>query len=360
MWQWAWDAPELDADHDVLSSFAQSDAWFGLPDIPYHHRGRFDPPAEKIALWKPEYTHPDKTSPGFTHDFAPPDDVSLASIPQTTIVLDEAEAGPSSSASASSNATAVETTLVCARCLDPLVLAPADGTTEVATKKRRVWALRCGHMLDGKCITELMSPSEAPASSEAVEPHAPVQDVKGKGKGKARAEPEADSSTDETSAAAARPDAAPDRKGKRKAVEPPEPESPKRQALASPTSSPASSPPEDNSIRSRLRSRARGAAVAATPPAGAAPAPHPDAGPSSSIATSPRRSRRQHQGAVSLTQTRAKGKGKGRARIARKPAVEAEHEWRCPVGGCGCVHYSVRVEGVWKNDEGRGPIALFV
>ena len=44
----------------------------------------------------------------------------------------------------------------------------------------------------------------------------------------------------------------------------------------------------------------------------------------------------------------------------KKPAIEAAHEWMCPVPGCGRVHYGVRVQGEWKNDEGRGAIALYI
>ncbi|KAG9315387.1 hypothetical protein JVU11DRAFT_4534 [Chiua virens] len=50
-----------------------------------------------------------------------------------------------------------------------------------------------------------------------------------------------------------------------------------------------------------------------------------------------------------------KGKGKMKA-----PAVEAEHEWNCPVSGCGRVHLSLLMDGRWTMDEKRGAIAVFV
>ena len=57
---------------------------------------------------------------------------------------------------------------------------------------------------------------------------------------------------------------------------------------------------------------------------------------------------------------RRRGKGKGRAKAPRGPVIEAEHEWVCPVGGCGRMHTSVRIAGEWRHDEKRGGIALFV
>ncbi|KAI0368607.1 hypothetical protein BV20DRAFT_998283 [Pilatotrama ljubarskyi] len=368
---WSWSDVALDHEEEFLSPFGNDDAWFGLP----HHleairpAGRFPPPAEKIPLWKPEYTHPHKLAPGFTFDFAAPDEPSTihssgTSSPDTVIVLDEDVAGPSSGASASSSATAVETTLVCARCLDPLVLAPADGSSPEDAKMRRVWALRCGHMLDGKCVAELMVPPDLPAAPVSIEPPDEAAASSDKGKGKARADTQP---ADAPVAGDQAPAAVQDRKGKRKAVEPLEREGPpKRPTFAAPAE-----PEEDNSIRSRLRSRTRAAADVSPsssggPGASAHVTPAEDGWSTGGIMSSPRRGGR-HLGVPSPSarqgqgpRSRAKGKGKGRAKVERKPVIEAEHEWRCPVAGCGCVHYSVRVDGVWTNDEGRGPIALFV
>ncbi len=380
---WYWEDAGADPERELFSPFGNEDAWFGLPDRldalrPVVGRNPYIPKAETVPMWKPEYTHPNKLAPGFTHDFAAPDDPSTqasgSSSPQTVIVLDD-EAGPSSgAASGSSSATAVETTLVCARCLDPLVLAPADGSSEEDVKSRRVWALRCGHMLDGKCVAALMFPPSASADPGSTE--SPQEDdeasVRSKGKGKARADPEPPAAPlEDPDIPTAEVDAAPaDRKGKRKAVEPLEPEeSPKRAALAAPGSPAAAG---SNSIRSRLRSRTRAgadvspsAASAAGPGAHVTPAdgvlpPAPPRGGRRRLGTSSRRAHEHGHGDVAHESARAKGKGKGRAKVERKRVVEAEHEWRCSVAGCGCVHYSVRVEGVWVNDEGRGPIALFV
>ncbi|KAI0635878.1 hypothetical protein C8Q77DRAFT_1100209 [Trametes polyzona] len=383
LFPWHWDDVAFDAGHDELfGSEGDVDPLFGLPEIFDVHRPnvlRYPPPADKVPMWKPEYTHPYKPAPGFTNDFAAPDEEASGSASsQGIIVLDEDDAGPSGgTASGSSSATAVETTLVCARCLDPLVLAPAERTSEEDAKMRRVWALRCGHMLDGKCVMEFMSPPEARSNPVPTPAEPPAEDTtpssRGKGKGKAREEPEptaiaVDAEMETT------PSATLDRKGKRKAVEPLEPEEPaKRPALAEPASADMDVD-ADNSIRSRLRSRARAAVAAATadvsPPSASAPGPAvvAEGNPSSSA---PRRERRRPPGAprqdsagedagYEPERAAGKGKGKGKAKVERKPAVEAEHEWRCPVAGCGCVHYSVRVEGTWTNDEGRGPIGLFV
>ena len=80
--------------------------------------------------------------------------------------------------------------------------------------------------------------------------------------------------------------------------------------------------------------------------------PEDEAAPAAPTATS--------DGPAKPVEKAKKGKGKARARVLPKPAIEAEHEWRCPIAGCGRLHYSVRIEGGWRNDEGRGAIALFV
>ncbi|RPD60023.1 hypothetical protein L227DRAFT_548062 [Lentinus tigrinus ALCF2SS1-6] len=336
-WQrfWPWLSEDVPRDRRNLSPFGDDDAWYNLPEVDLEF-DRIKIP-EKPKHYKPSYTHPDQPAPGFTFDFAPVDNTPVRASPPS-------EAGPSSAASSSSSVMAIETTLVCARCLDPLVLAAPEGAPEEERKKYRVWALRCGHMLDGKCIAGLI----APPPPVPVEP--PVEEHTGKGKGKARAEPEVSSALleqwQDTSDAAAAPSTT-DRKGKRKAVEPLEPdEPPKRPALAE-------SPPEDNSIRSRLRSRARPAADV-TPP-------HANEGSSSaSPPESPSRRRGGRRRGGAGTASSAKGKGKARARGPVKPVIEAEHEWRCPIVGCGRLHYSVLIEGEWRNDEGRGAIPLFV
>lgn len=106
----------------------------------YNRLGRFSESNPSMSKNAPEYkrtfTHPPKVAPGFTHDFAPSTDVE-----------DLSAAG----ASSRSFTSAVDTVLVCAKCLEPLVMGhvPDD---------KRLWGLRCGHVLDGKCVRELMRP----------------------------------------------------------------------------------------------------------------------------------------------------------------------------------------------------------
>lgn len=310
--------------------------WFDLFGGGLPPRG--PPSSMKSDHYKPEYTHPGKPPAGYTYDFAPPEVATISgSSSPTVIVLDDDEPGPSTSnaATSSSSATAVETTLVCARCLDPLVM---GSMTDEQAMKARVWVLRCGHILDGKCIEESMRPPMQPVD-QAVQPvkgkgkaragtslavdlaDASSQDIKGKGKATAGAATEA-------SLAEA---VAHDRKGKGKALDVPEPHL----------------PPDylDNSIRSRLRPR--------HPPntsAHAGSTEPPPVVPERPTRPLPRR-RVYHPPGPRIK----RGRGK-----ARKPVVQEEYEWACPVAGCGCMHLSICVDGMWKMDEQRGAVAAFL
>ena len=128
----------------------------------YNRLGRFSESTPSIPKNAPEYkrtfTHPPKVAPGFTHDLASSGDVEDLTAAGTN-------SGPSSST--------VDTVLVCAKCLDPLVMGnvPDD---------KRLWGLRCGHILDGKCVRELMRPPDAKLSTECT----------AKGKEKVAEEPE--------------------------------------------------------------------------------------------------------------------------------------------------------------------------
>lgn len=300
--------------------------------------------------WKPSYTHPPKPQPGFSFDFAPGQSEtnttpsatsgSGTSTPRTIIVLDDDD---DSSAHASVAQAPVKTRefqvetsseLICANCQDPLVLSSGtDVKTEEEQKNLRVWGLRCGHMLDGKCIKRLMRP-KPPLTDDSSIPDGSVvaiadEHVTGKGKGKAR----------EASV--------PDRKGKGKAV-----------THIAPTLSSQGSEHDDSSQgspctaapRYSLRPRHR---------AGDLPlSPSPDA-----AATSPRPTRplprRRGVATAASSSSATKVKGKGRA---RKPVIEEEYEWTCPVSGCGRAHRSVRMSGddQWKMANNEGATALFV
>ncbi|KAJ7235643.1 hypothetical protein B0H12DRAFT_1141411 [Mycena haematopus] len=270
--------------------------------------------ADEEESYRREWTHPGSADPAFIFDFAPSEiivseDEGNGKGKGKEVVIDvdaEKEKEPGG----------VSTLLVCARCLDPL-LVRADGVTdggEEEARRRKVWGLRCGHLIDGKCLEELRRPVEEDANAEggagdATYEHAtsPESQSKRMGKGKAKAgdvdeeEHENDELFDEDA--------------------------------------PSSS---DNSIRSRLRSRAStshsGAASTSSAFEIAVPLPLRRRAP-------PRPKRM--------------GKGKGRSR-PKKPIVEARYEWSCPVAGCGRLHTSEKIDGVWVNAPEKGAIGLFV
>ncbi|KIJ14449.1 hypothetical protein PAXINDRAFT_100164 [Paxillus involutus ATCC 200175] len=121
--------------------------------------------------YKPEYTHPNKPLPGFTHDFGP---TLSSSPPPSVIVLDDS---PSSSSASASGSQSSDAALVCASCRDPLILGASD--IAEGRNQRRLWGLRCGHIFDGKCVEKLMKPFP-PASDQTQTPSR--VDQKGKGK----------------------------------------------------------------------------------------------------------------------------------------------------------------------------------
>jgi hypothetical protein len=192
---------------------------FGLE--PGNDDNRFDHPARPYLLqeilfrgrgrgrnqpedYKPEYTHPGKAESGFTFDFAPssPTEASSSDTKQKAkgkekvapIVIDlEAMdvpdtpvAGPSTAPSPPSSPS-LDTLLVCAKCLDPLVLGAGLVGEEGKTKK--VWALRCGHLIDGKCLDSIGVPDKESDDQEIDgQGKGKTVDLKGKGKAKAAQE----------------------------------------------------------------------------------------------------------------------------------------------------------------------------
>jgi len=161
---------------DSLDYLFDDGADAGIPALPdfysplftaYNRLGRFSESIPSVPKNAPEYkrtfTHPLKVAPGFTHDLASSGDVE-------DLTAAGASSGPSSPT--------VDTVLVCAKCLDPLVMGnvPDD---------KRLWGLRCGHILDGKCVRELMRPADAQEDDAR-----PSTETDGKGNGKAVGEPE--------------------------------------------------------------------------------------------------------------------------------------------------------------------------
>lgn len=274
--------------------------------------------------YRPEFTHLRKSlEKGFIHDFA------VGS--SEPICVDEP--GPSSSSGTESC-----TLLVCAVCQDPL-LANAVGSIEYE-KQRKVWALRCGHLFDGKCIEKMMTPKTV--TEEVVDP-------KGKGKGKAKVvefDVPFNSGSDEASSTSN--GLVSSSSNKRKASE----MDPDNDDDASNMPMPGSFVGE-NPMHLRLRPRHNraGADASSTTATETGTTSQPTSGPSrSGIGQSPR--------------GKGKGKGKGRApKPPPAPVVLEVFEWFCPVKNCGKRHHSVQMSDaktVWKMDEEKGAVAVYV
>lgn len=298
------------------------------------------------------YTHPYPPAPGFTHDFE-------SSSPSTSVIDVDDEPGPSIKASGSSSPSKNDNlnTLVCARCLDPLVLS-GGSMPEEERIRRRLWGLRCGHMFDGKCIAELMKPRPVPD----LEPVDTEMAASGPPHGRPQ---DKDSSTqfqDGTSSLELGGDIPPDAKsitrlrarGKPPAIEP------QSQSLQSAEgASSRTTFAEDNSIRSRLRPRnnlRRVTHISSPSPTSShasaqissqrSPATTTLAIPPAVVANTGHRSRK-----------RARGKGKQRA---VEPVILERHEWRCPVALCERLHLSLNIEDRgWVMDEAQGAIPIF-
>lgn len=218
--------------------------------------------------------------------------------------------------------------LVCSKCLDPLLL--GEGATAMAStsiegqsevddvavmrsreakaRQYRIWGLRCGHLIDGKCLNVV----GYPALVHQLEVR--EGDVKGKGK----AEYIDDVGTGEELV---------------KAEE-------EEDTVGLPSSSSVIN--NSNSIRARLRSAA---------------APAPSSSSPLSIVS------RLFGSSSSSASSKPKPKPKPKHRRISK--IVETYSWNCPVANCGKEHTSVRVtdgqneEAVWKQGEG-GAVALFI
>ena len=184
-------------DHTAMDDlFGDDDGGEGLFG-PWREYNRRQSTQEK-EQYLPSYTHPSHPEPGFTFDFALPTLPTLNAhhrthlFPPTSInnpiVLDDddddndngsstAVAGPSSTSSSSSTSDTgqVTATLVCAHCSDLLILNAALRPNE---SDRRVWGLRCGHIIDEKCLNQLGQPRQVLKDSSPDH---------GRGKGKSKA-----------------------------------------------------------------------------------------------------------------------------------------------------------------------------
>ncbi|EIW83585.1 hypothetical protein CONPUDRAFT_142255 [Coniophora puteana RWD-64-598 SS2] len=354
------------AAHDAANSFGGWDRprWggWGWPGVWGGGAGLFggrERAREKEPEYLPEYTHPKRLPAAFTADFAPPSPEEVK--PDVIVVRDSSHsprisrARPGASASSSAQKLEEEApiaggmTLVCPRCRDPLALGSAD--TGAKRERSRLWGLRCGHLLDGKCVDELSHPRAPTPPPSATPPVIVRPDPKGKGKAKATDTDMAN--TFDASTSVRMPGAF--------------------------TYNDAPPPPyihdpyESNPIRSRLRSHnshphfGPGASSSSQPSIpGPIPAPHQY--PSvPSTPTSRRTAQHPTEPPVRASTRRGRtrpgpgrgrgGKGKGKA---KGPVVEAEHSWCCPVAGCGREHLSLKIDGRWVPDVRRGAIGVYV
>ena len=289
------------------------------------------------------YTHPYPPAPGFTHDFESPSPVSV-------IDVDE-EPGPSTKATGSNKNSENLNTLVCARCLDPLILGGSN-MSEDERIRRRLWSLRCGHMLDGKCITELMKPQSPsdpkPISMEAIGTESPSGNSQGQDSTQSHAAAQHLTLGGTEPLDARSPVRATKARGKFRTVE-----RPLQSQQHNETAGERTIFPETSSIRSRLRPRNNTGHVTYIASSSSTPT-LPSAHPSSqhTPAPIPPTSLITHQ-----TKRRSRGKGKQKA---KEPLVLERHEWRCPVTLCERLHLSLHIESQgWVMDEAQGAIPIF-
>ncbi|KAG6835898.1 hypothetical protein H0H93_013539 [Arthromyces matolae] len=167
---------EDDNDDDYIP-FHQTHvpAGIALNDLIFHPRGY-----EEIK-YKPEYTHPGQPEPGYSFNFAPAESPPPPSKP-APVVIDLASdsedgpiAGPSKLPLQPPSPSTTRALLVCARCTDSLLL--GGGLVGDEGRRRKIWALKCGHMIDGKCLDVIGAPDEENKQDSS-------QNAKGKGKAK--------------------------------------------------------------------------------------------------------------------------------------------------------------------------------
>ncbi|KAH9032656.1 hypothetical protein EDB85DRAFT_1954744 [Lactarius pseudohatsudake] len=320
---------------------------------PFEFGGDRAQPRRAPHEYRIAYTHPYPPAPGFAHNFESPS-------PSITVIDVDEEPGPSGQPTGSNLTSENMNTLVCARCLDPLVLGGSSMPEDERTR-RRLWSLRCGHMLDGKCIAELMKPQPTPD----IEPTS--MEVTGTDPSGSRTQGE-DHTVDTPSPVSPRglvldgtvhldrgPSARTTKaRGAVDAIE----RQPEPSQLAMDGSEPAIST-EDSSIRSRLRPRNVAGHVV-----------HTSSSSSTSFRSSTRSSSQRISAPVrpapSLTavasavpQTKRRPKGKGKQKVV-EPLILGRHEWRCPVALCERLHQSLDIENQgWVMDETQGAIPIF-
>lgn len=336
---WLFGDPTEEEMMDALafSEFATPDGLFGEDRAPLRRT---------THEYRVAYTHPYPPVPGFTHDFESPS-------PSASVIDVDDEPGPSTKASGSSSPSKSNenfNTLVCARCLDPLVLGGSN-MSEDERSRRRLWGLRCGHMLDGKCIDELMKPRPAPnlelTGTEVAAMKPPSNGLQGQSSwtksqnGTQSVVPDETKSLDGKS-----PSRFTKARGKARAIEPPS-----QSLQPAEVTSDQTAFIENNSIRSRLRPRNNSGHV-------------DHVFPSSPMASHTRAQFSQSSSqrspvANSYHNPKRRPKGKGKQKVM-EPVILERYEWRCPVALCERLHLSLNIESRgWVMDETQGAIPIF-
>lgn len=322
--------------------------------IPYTQR---QVPEKELTDYKPYFTHPDKVESGFSNDFA----------------LQESNAIYSDGGSSSSTNEGSLTELACAGCSDALVM-NVTGPEDIV-RKTKLWALRCGHILDGKCIEQIMKPpppAPPPVEENGAAPSLILQKLN---ETNANALADFASSTDKGKRKADALDGAEqfpvttDRKGKGRAypVIPLTSTAPVWATMGGTPSAWTPAPdPSSDSIRSRLRPRNASVGYADNDATDVPrfnegqpqqeitlpPPPPGDEGP----VTRSRRGRGRNPRGRAPAKSRRPKKGKAKPKA---PVIEAEHVWHCPVASCQREHKSHLIEGQWKMAENEGAIPMY-
>lgn len=290
--------------------------------------------------YQPSFTHPKKPQASFTFDFTPSDPI---------VILDSAGLDSPSSLELTKQ-------LVCAKCSGALLI-NVEGPDAA---KRKIWGLRCGHLLDGRCVAQIMRPVVVTEVMGDHEDDMPadkvVNGVMKLGKGKRKAKEMA--RFDKTRTFANTKSTVPSTDGHK------DHSFPLTKDLH--PSDPLSYPPILD-IRSRLHSRNR----LETPSSSFQPSSELSASLNMIGGQSDLRNLDHVSGPVIEVPNRYHGSGavRGRGRKSRKgkekaplaPVIQDEYEWMCPVSECRLKHRSVMIDGVWKPDQrdGKGVIPIY-
>ncbi|KAG8806719.1 hypothetical protein FRC18_005958 [Serendipita sp. 400] len=324
-----------------------------VPEAPIHL-----PDAPKYQV---SFTHPNKIQPGFTADFAPV-------VPETITIEDsdgysdddydenddedtkrrKAKGKGKARRPPSPAKTAPVATLICPVCRDPLRM---GGTNE----NERLYTLRCGHVLDGKCLWRIAKPDDGKGAKSQVEEEKTGVDPRFEFTFAAQPQPSTSNSRDDDD-----DDDEDDGDfsvgGVYQEVNHPMPVVSRSRLRSGREIVPTPNPGRRRRGGPRLpgRSAARGGLDDVDDqPAEDAPPRLDLTDPFLPVLVNP-----------PTFAVRAKGKLRRRkVPKTRGKLQEQIFEWTCPVEGCGHGHISVRLDvsgAPWKPDEEKGAIAMFL